>query len=428
MTILKVSDAQNFAAQAGFSSQVDKTGYSPIATIVAIAMSESNLNTQAFNGNDPNGGSYGILQLNGFWFQHGLTQSCAYDPLCAFQFAYSYVSQHGTNFSDWSTFTSGAYKKNLPVSSLGLPESATGMGSNETIDQVFTNLKLEKWYNEPGGNSFGINNEKGQDYLVSNPGTAVGAILGGQVVNIVNNNNSIGYVVQIMTTDGLHSYQHLQSTTMKLKQNVNIGDVVGLSGGCPPNAYGLNGCAFLDTYSTGPHIEVRWSPSGYVASKGWDGQAWEDPKAHFQSISQQTASALSLSQTATVGSSSSGASSNAVINYIQNNVTLSPNANVAGVLIAIDDWMGLFNPFSVNVKDPGNDISIAGFDTGVLNPLLWLQQVGENFLSILVALIIRVAFLAIAMYMFRAVFFNIVQSDPGTKIAEQIIGSGIGAA
>ena len=40
-----------------------------LGMLVAIAMRESRCQPDAFNPSDPNGGSYGVMQVNGFWAQ-----------------------------------------------------------------------------------------------------------------------------------------------------------------------------------------------------------------------------------------------------------------------------------------------------------------------------------------------------------------------
>ena len=59
-----------------------------LGMLVAIAQRESRCQPDAFNPNDPNGGSYGIMQINGFWCQpsrywpngylqaHGILSTC----------------------------------------------------------------------------------------------------------------------------------------------------------------------------------------------------------------------------------------------------------------------------------------------------------------------------------------------------------------
>ncbi len=103
--ILQRSQLIQYAQQAGFSG-------SALNTIVAIAFAESGGNTGAYNGSDPFGGSFGVLQINGAHFQSGTTtQACALDPACAFRFAYGLYQAQG--FQPWGTYTSGAYLKFL---------------------------------------------------------------------------------------------------------------------------------------------------------------------------------------------------------------------------------------------------------------------------------------------------------------------------
>ena len=59
-----------------------------LGMVVAIAQRESRCQTDAYNAKDPNGGSYGVMQINGFWCQpsrywpngylqaYGLLSSC----------------------------------------------------------------------------------------------------------------------------------------------------------------------------------------------------------------------------------------------------------------------------------------------------------------------------------------------------------------
>jgi hypothetical protein len=95
--------------------------------ITAIAMAESaGGNTCAWNPNDPYGGSYGIVQINGAHFSGGeTTQACALDPACALKFAYG-LSQQGTKWSDWGTYTNGSYLQYLSGASGATPAAGTG--------------------------------------------------------------------------------------------------------------------------------------------------------------------------------------------------------------------------------------------------------------------------------------------------------------
>ena len=108
MTVLREDQLYTYATQAGFTGGARDT-------IVAISEAESGGNTNAVNKNDPYGGSFGVLQINGAHmppYGSSTTQGCAYDPACSFRYAYQ-LSSGGTDFHDWGSYTSGAYAKYL---------------------------------------------------------------------------------------------------------------------------------------------------------------------------------------------------------------------------------------------------------------------------------------------------------------------------
>ncbi len=107
MATVSIPQALAYARQAGF------TGASQVI-IVAIAIAESGLDSNAKNLKDPNGGSWGVLQINGAHFQSGTTtQQCALNPPCAFQFAFG-LSKQGRDFHDWGAYTNNSYAQFLP--------------------------------------------------------------------------------------------------------------------------------------------------------------------------------------------------------------------------------------------------------------------------------------------------------------------------
>lgn len=90
------------ASNAGFTGAA-------ATTAAAIALAESSGNPLAVNPNDPSG-SFGLLQIN--QAAHPGTSTMALDPQGSFNLAYQ-ISNGGTNFNPWSTYTSGAYSKFL---------------------------------------------------------------------------------------------------------------------------------------------------------------------------------------------------------------------------------------------------------------------------------------------------------------------------
>ena len=86
-----------------------------LGMVVAIAQRESRCQPDAFNPSDPNGGSYGIMQINGFWCQpsrywpngylqaYGLLTSCAdlYDRETKLRAALA-IYQYSNGWRAWS--------------------------------------------------------------------------------------------------------------------------------------------------------------------------------------------------------------------------------------------------------------------------------------------------------------------------------------
>lgn len=113
-----LSELVRFAEQAGFQGDSAKT-------IAAIAMAESSGNPYAINYSDP-GGSYGLTQVNGA--AHGPTaMNTLGNPLEAFKQAFR-ISNGGTNWQPWSTYTNGMY---LPYAQqLGLASGGSSSGGS----------------------------------------------------------------------------------------------------------------------------------------------------------------------------------------------------------------------------------------------------------------------------------------------------------
>lgn len=161
--------------------------------------------------------------------------------------------------------------------------------SSTTIQQLFQQLGLPLWWQNVT-QAWGQNGEKGTDFGLGGFGKPVGSIVSGKVVYVGNGGypgSSIGQIVQIQTANGLIHYQHLMSSSVQVGQTVQPGTVIGTGGGCPTGCYppGLvgNGCSCYDQYSTGQHIEVRWSPT-YNPSGGVWSQAWQSPMSQFQQL------------------------------------------------------------------------------------------------------------------------------------------------
>lgn len=71
----------------------------------AVAMGESSGNSNAYNGKDPHGGSFGLFQINGV---HG--DKASYDVTTNIRTAIA-LSDNGKNWKPWGAYTGGNYKK-----------------------------------------------------------------------------------------------------------------------------------------------------------------------------------------------------------------------------------------------------------------------------------------------------------------------------
>jgi murein DD-endopeptidase MepM/ murein hydrolase activator NlpD len=238
VVVLNQQQLTNYAQQAGFQGQA-------LQDIVAIAMAESGGNTNAYNGNDPNGGSFGILQINGIHFGTGTSQSCAFDPACSFRFAYQ-LSGGGNNLQPWSTYTSGFYKKFLG----GITSVSSQAWYNYT--PVFDFGKTFSWATYP---------VQGEDIPMPMD-TPITALFPGTVANQYYNAGGGEVVIQADDPSQLRGipyyyFVHLDQIMTSLGQHVTTGQQVGLSGG--QNVGGQHPSA--PNYSSGPHLELGLSKS-----------------------------------------------------------------------------------------------------------------------------------------------------------------------
>lgn len=360
---LSYQQAEGYAAQAGFTGNA-------LVTILAIAQAESSLNPCAIHFNSDGTIDRGILQINNI-FHSEVSDVCALDPSCAFQQAYR-ISNGGQSFTQWATFTNGKYRQYLfnivPSTTSG---HSTSIG---TISQIFQQRGVYQWWNHVT-NSWNGQSELGTDYGMGGFYIPVGSITSGIVVSVTSNNNSIGYIVQIKSSDGLYWYQHLASTTLHVSDVVNVGDTVGLGGGCPPGSYGQNPyCTSYDQYSTGQHIEVRWSPSGIAGN-------WVDPQQHFLSIAGGTPQGSFFGSSGQTGLLSFSSS------FTLPKATLAPNADVIQVFIALDQILAFVNPF--NVTPVQDQINFPGGSFSFDDPVAYVGEVAANMATDFFSFVLR---------------------------------------
>lgn len=364
MTVLSVSSARSYAAHAGFIEP-------GLSTIVAIAQAESGLATDARNVNNDGSIDRGVLQINNKWHPE-VSDAQAYAPQSAFQAGYR-ISSRGTDFTPWTTYTTGAYKQFLNVN--------TSTTSTQTVAQIFQAKNLVQWWNNPT-QTFGQNGEMGCDYGMGNFGVPVGAIAAGTVIYVGDGGypgSSIGSVVQIALPDGsLTHYQHLMSTNLKVGNTVAVADTVGLGGGCPAGSYGTNpACTVYDQFSTGQHIEVRFANSYTKSGMPWSNAGWVNP----QQIFLRMASAPPNSNIPSNGNTTTG--TNFFTALVLPKVHLTPTADVTSALYALDQVLTIGNPFNFT---PQQD-TILGVTFS--DPIAWIDDVSQNLMADLTAIILR---------------------------------------
>jgi hypothetical protein len=114
------------------------------AIAVALAQPESGRNTDAVNSTDPNGGSFGLLQINGV---HDPNATGTYpdkvptaawkelmkDPLENYKVAFKVWNSASKSFNPWGAFTSGAHVPYLPEARIALDARAR-LARLETIN------------------------------------------------------------------------------------------------------------------------------------------------------------------------------------------------------------------------------------------------------------------------------------------------------
>jgi Peptidase family M23 len=227
-----------------------------------------------------------------------------------------------------------------------------------TVDQVFTQLGLWKWYSSTPTNPFDGVNEKGIDFATTF-GTPVGSPVAGTVVRTLQWPNSIGDMIEIQATDGsVWLFQHLTGKVVN-GAKISVGTIVGLENGLP-----------VDQYSTGPHIEVRYcAPGTWSAANPQYAEPWINPASVYSKIGSSQAGGSTPPPTS--GSSTPPPSGTKTPITATITAHLKPNADVTALLILLDSVMLVNNPFDVS-----NTTVIGG--TTIEDPIAWLGEFGTN--------------------------------------------------
>lgn len=247
---LSAADVTAIAKAVGFSG-------ASLQTIVAICKAESgfipnatNVNSDAYRSIDR-----GLSQINNHWHPD-VTDAQAFDPTGNLTAAWK-ISQFGTNFSPWATFTSGAYKQYL-----GLASGVTGPSVKDVLTKFYDPSKVAQGY---GYTSFEPNGHSGVDYMEP-LGSDIPALVDGTVVDIVAGcpvvtginagsanrcGGGFGNHPVIQMADGSGRtiiYGHMQSIAVTKGQTVRAGQTIGKVG--------------MTGYTTGPHVHFEIDKAG----------------------------------------------------------------------------------------------------------------------------------------------------------------------
>jgi hypothetical protein len=109
------SGAISMAAAIGYAKAAGLACGNDLVIAGAIAMAESSLDPSETSTNGPTSGcpsgstDRGLWQINSC-YHSDVSDTCAFDPSCNAQ-AMASISSNGTDWSPWSTYTSGAYTK-----------------------------------------------------------------------------------------------------------------------------------------------------------------------------------------------------------------------------------------------------------------------------------------------------------------------------
>jgi hypothetical protein len=117
MPTLSASQIAGYAKNAGLSGQ-------NVSIATAIALAESSGNTEITHTNSNGSTDYGLWQINSV-HSDLLNGADWRDPAQNAKMMIS-ISNNGTNWKPWSTFTSGAYLAHLSAANAAVPDTSVG--------------------------------------------------------------------------------------------------------------------------------------------------------------------------------------------------------------------------------------------------------------------------------------------------------------
>lgn len=133
------------AAKAGFSYTTNVStaagNVREIVIAVAVALAESSCNPSA-QGQNPGSVDRGLWQINSYYHSE-VSDACAYQVQCNADAAWN-ISGHGTNWSPWSTYNSGAWENYLDTARAaitGFSFQLKSLGANTCLDAISSDVR-----------------------------------------------------------------------------------------------------------------------------------------------------------------------------------------------------------------------------------------------------------------------------------------------
>ncbi|MEU8261595.1 RICIN domain-containing protein [Micromonospora sp. NPDC048999] len=133
------------AAKAGFSYTENVStsagNVRKIVIAVAVAMAESSCNPSA-KGQNPGSIDRGLWQINNYYHSE-VSDACAYQVQCNANAAWN-ISNHGSNWSPWSTYNNGAWKNYLDTARdaiTGFSFQLKNRGAGTCLDAISSDVR-----------------------------------------------------------------------------------------------------------------------------------------------------------------------------------------------------------------------------------------------------------------------------------------------
>lgn len=144
MPVLSAREIRAYAETAGFNNE----GSPDLDIAVAVALAESGGNTSATHQNTDAHHSidYGVWQINSYWHADLLHTHRWDDPAQNAVMAFAVFKDAGYQWTPWSTFTSGAYRKYLVTATMsGSAGSWHTVVPGDTVSEVAQHAGITPW-------------------------------------------------------------------------------------------------------------------------------------------------------------------------------------------------------------------------------------------------------------------------------------------